>query len=53
MLYHLYEMNHIALTPLRKIAKCQKELLETSYNPFANSLLHKVKDLIGSRQDNR
>lgn len=41
MLYHLYEMNHIALTPLRKIAKCQKELLETSYNPFANSLLHK------------
>ncbi len=41
MLYHLYEMNHIALTPLRKLAKCQKEMLETSYNPFANTLLHK------------
>lgn len=41
MLYHLYEMNHIALSPLRKIAKCQKEMLDTSYNPFANTLLHK------------
>jgi poly(3-hydroxybutyrate) depolymerase len=42
MLYHLYEMNHIALTPLRKLAKCQKELLETSYNPLLNTFLHKT-----------
>jgi len=41
MLYHVYEMNHLALAPLRKIAKLQKEMLETSYNPFVNTLIHK------------
>lgn len=41
MLYQIYELNHIALMPMRKLAKCQMEMLDTSYNPFANTLLHK------------
>lgn len=41
MLYHVYEMNHLALAPLRKLAKLQKEMLETSYNPFINTVVNK------------
>lgn len=41
MLYQFYEFNHIALAPLRKIAKLQKELVDTTYNPLASTFFHK------------
>ncbi len=41
MLYPLYELNHMALTPLRKIARFQKEMLDSAYNPLAETALHK------------
>jgi len=42
MLYHLYEMNHAVLSPLRAAVNMNRFLLEPSRNPFAEMYPMKV-----------
>jgi poly(3-hydroxybutyrate) depolymerase len=38
MLYYAYELNHAALAPLREAAGFGKKLLESPFNPFAQTV---------------
>ena len=38
MLYHFYEMNHAAISPLRAVAKMNIRALRDPFNPFAQTL---------------
>lgn len=37
MLYHAYEMTHAAVRPMRTMAKLSQQMLQSSFNPMADS----------------
>ncbi len=39
MLYHAYEMTHAAVRPLRTMAKLNQQMLQSSFNPMADSYI--------------
>ncbi|WNO07699.1 polyhydroxyalkanoate depolymerase [Teredinibacter sp. KSP-S5-2] len=37
MLYHIYELNHAFISPLREMVGLNKRLIQSQYNPFPNT----------------
>ena len=51
MLYSLYEWNHIALAPMRTMARAQAAMLRSPFNPAAHTELGKITAAAAAYRD--